>query len=158
MSNMKKKHIVCIMMMLVLDQLTKYLVTANMKLFESIPLIPNFFHLTYVQNTGGAWSMLDGGNMMFFYLITLVALVVMGYFYRSPDCGPISQWGLVFMIGGTFGNFVDRIRLQYVVDFFDFNLFGYDFPVFNVADCFLCFGVFLLILAMVLERGNENEA
>lgn len=154
---MKRKHLFLLIIILVFDQLTKTLISSKMELFQSISVIENFFSITYVQNTGAAWSILEG-NMMFFYMVSVVALFLMIMFYRSNDCDKISEWGIVLMLGGTIGNFLDRLRLQYVVDFLDFNIFGYDFPVFNVADICLCIGVGVLILSFVLESVKKNEA
>lgn len=155
-SFMKNKHMILITIILIFDQMTKLLISSNMNLYDSIPVIENFFSITYVQNTGAAWSMLEG-NMMFFYFITFIAIFLMMKFYKSSDCDEISAWGIAMMLGGTIGNFVDRIRLQYVVDFLDFNIFGYDFPVFNVADIALCIGVAVVVLSVLLE-GGKNEA
>lgn len=157
MTNMKRKHLLTLMMIVVFDQITKILVSSNMNLFDSIEIIHGFFNLTYVQNTGAAWSILEG-NMVFFYLISAVALVMMVKFYQHPETDELSQWAMSLMIGGTLGNLLDRIRLQYVVDFFDFNIFGYDFPVFNIADCFLCLGVAVLMLSFILEGVKKDEA
>lgn len=153
---MKVKHLYLISILLILDQLTKFMIDANMKLYQSISVIENFFAITYVRNTGAAWSILEG-NMMFFYMITIVAIVLMVTFYKSSECDWISEWGIAMMLGGTLGNFLDRLRLQYVIDFLDFNIFGYDFPVFNVADICLCLGVGIIILSFLLEGVRKNE-
>lgn len=158
MSSMKRKHIVAFILILVLDQLTKIAISSNLQLFESIDVISGFFSITYVRNTGAAWSIMEGGSMVIFYLITIVALVIMISYYRSVECDDLGRWGLVMMMGGTLGNFLDRLRLQYVVDFFAFNIFGYDFPVFNVADIFLCLGVGVLVLSFILEGVKKHEA
>ena len=155
--NMKRKHLYLIILTLILDQATKTLISSNMELFQKIPLIEGFFSITYVQNTGAAWSILEG-NMLFFYMITIAAIVLMLMFYRSKECDAISAWGIALMLGGTLGNFLDRLRLQYVIDFFDFTIFGYDFPVFNIADICLCIGVGILLLSFVLEGVRKNEA
>ena len=153
---MKVKHLYLISIMLILDQLSKVLIDAKMSLYQSVSIIENFFSITYVRNTGAAWSILEG-NMMFFYMITIVAIVCMVYFYKSNECDWLSEWGIAMMLGGTLGNFLDRLRLQYVIDFLDFNIFGYDFPVFNVADVCLCVGVGIVILSFMLEGGKKNE-
>lgn len=155
MKNMKTKHLIILIGTVLLDQFTKFLITMNFDLYDSIEVIPGFFNLTYVQNTGAAWSILEG-NMVFFYLITIVALFLMVGFYKSNESNELSKWGIVLMIGGTLGNFLDRLRLQYVVDFFDFNIFGYDFPVFNIADSFLCIGVAVLLVAFILEEVSKK--
>ena len=155
--HMKTKHTILFIGILLLDQITKLFISSNMNLYDSIPVIENFFSITYVQNTGAAWSMLEG-NMIFFYFISILAIVCMLAFYKSSDCDEISAWGIALMMGGTFGNFLDRLRLQYVVDFLDFIIFGYDFPVFNVADIALCVGVGVILLAFLLEGLRKNEA
>ena len=161
---MKNKVItICVALIVVfltlgLDQWTKWAVERSLDLYERVEIIKNFFTVTYVQNTGAAWSIMEGGSMAVFYVITLVALVIMISYYRSSECDALGKWGIVMMMGGTIGNFIDRLRLQYVVDFLSFDIFGYDFPIFNVADIFLCLGVGILILSFILEGVKKNEA
>ena len=150
---MKKKHIWIVIAVLLIDQLSKLAADMNMVLGERISIIPGFFHLTYMQNSGAAWSMLEG-KMWFFYMVSVVALVMMIMFYRHQE----SEWNqiaLAFMIGGTIGNFADRLCFQYVRDFLDFIIFGYDFPIFNIADSALCIGVGLILMDAIWEQfGN----
>lgn len=148
---MKLKYILLLIVLLIVDQASKFGIHAGMELHESFVVIPGFFDITYLQNTGAAWSMLEG-NMIFFYIISVIALVIMIYFFRSVDhTDTLTKYGIVCMMAGTIGNLIDRVLFQYVRDFFDFNIFGYDFPVFNVADMALCFGVFLIFLSVFLE-------
>ena len=91
--------------------------------------------------------------MWFFYIVTVVALIAMILFYRNQDrSNVLVQTALVLMMAGTVGNFIDRLCFQYVRDFLDFILLGYDFPVFNIADSALCIGVFLIIADVFLEN------
>lgn len=143
--------IICIVV-LFLDQFSKAWIDTSMQLGQSIIVIPNFFSITYLHNTGAAWSMLEG-KMLFFYIVSIIALIVMGYFYMNTDKEDmITKTGLVLMVSGTAGNFIDRIVFQHVRDFLDFTIFGYDFPVFNVADMALCIGVFLIFVSIGLEH------
>lgn len=149
---MKLKHIVMIVIILLIDQITKLWINASMSLGESMTLIKGFFKITNVHNTGAAWSIFEG-NMVFFYLITIVFVIAMIYFYRnSEEADRMTKFGIVLMMAGAVGNFVDRIALQYVRDFLDFIILGYDFPVFNVADMSLCIGVGVVILSVFLEN------
>lgn len=148
---MKKKHIGILVSILLLDQITKFMADAFMELNQQLPIIKGFFSITYTRNTGAAWSILEG-NMIFFYVVTVVALIVLWYFYKNTEeHDKLSQVAIVFMMAGALGNFIDRLVFQYVRDFLDFIVFGYDFPIFNVADSFLCIGVGLIILDVVLE-------
>ncbi|MEG1066517.1 MAG: signal peptidase II, partial [Erysipelotrichaceae bacterium] len=113
--------------------------------------IKGFFSLTYVRNTGAAWSIMEG-NMIFFYIISIVALITMIGFYRNAsDQDKYTKIGITLMISGTIGNLIDRVFLQYVRDFLSFIIFNYDFPVFNVADMALCIGVGFILLQIYLE-------
>ena len=140
---------------LILDQITKFLISSNMVLFEDIPVISGFFHITYVQNTGMAWSMLSGQQ----FLLSLAAFVAIGVMLwvlicRKPDA--VTTVSIGFMMAGAAGNLIDRLMFNYVRDFLNFYIFGYDFPVFNVADIALCIGVGLLILDSFIEERKEK--
>lgn len=149
---MKKKHLIVLLVVLLIDQVTKFYVDSAMTLGQKIPVISGFFHFTYYHNTGAAWSMLEG-KMWFFYLITIAALIAMWMFYKNAkENDVLAKYGLVLMMAGTIGNFIDRLCFQYVRDFIDFIIFGYDFPVFNVADMALCIGVCLIIADIFLEE------
>lgn len=153
---MKKKHIMLLSVIVILDQLTKIVIQETMKLNESVNIIPNFFHVTYTLNTGAAWSMLEG-KMLFFYIVSFIALIGMYFFYHEAKAKDVLlKLGIVLMMGGTIGNLIDRIVYQHVRDFLDFFIFGYDFPVFNLADTALCIGVFLIIIDVIMEYLQEN--
>ncbi|MCD8574978.1 MAG: signal peptidase II [Erysipelotrichaceae bacterium] len=116
-----------------------------MPLSSSIPLIPNLLAFTHARNFGASWSLFQNQVPMLIG-VTIVALVFMGNWYRKLHEGfSFERLGLVLMLAGTLGNFIDRVFLGYVVDFIDMIFFGYDFPIFNVADMALTFGVIALI-------------
>ncbi len=157
-----KKHLPYVLIAaaaLALDQISKYLIEAFIPLGGTISIIDGFFDLTYVRNTGAAWSLFAGSGMTFFYVITAVALAALVLFYRHTSPRDVlTRCGLALMISGALGNLIDRICFQYVRDFLHFNFFGYDFPVFNIADSVLCIGVFLIIVAFVLEERRGGRA
>lgn len=152
---MKKKNLILLLILagtLLLDQISKYMITSSMDLHDSIKIIPEFFSITYVQNTGAAWSMLEG-KMIFFYIITVVALIAMFLYFRTlKEYQFLSKIGMVLMISGTLGNFIDRLLLSYVRDFLDFIIFSYDFPVFNIADMCLCIGIGVILLDEFMDH------
>lgn len=142
---MRKKHIIILLGIIILDQLTKMLAMDYFSSHSDITLIPHWLYLTILKNTGAAWGILSG-KMWYFYIITIIALAVMGVLYhRTKASEPLVKVAFIFMIAGTLGNFIDRVSLQYVRDFIHMYVFHYDFPVFNVADMALVFGVFLII-------------
>ncbi len=131
----------------VLDQLTKLWVRADFVLGESREVIPGFFHLTYLRNPGAAWGMFGGHNTVL-TLLSIVMLMVIFIFRRSflSDTWE-HRTALGLMAGGIIGNLMDRVRYGYVVDFLDFNIFGYGWPVFNVADTAICVGVGIYVVS-----------
>lgn len=160
---MKKKDMIIgsifIVLTILLDQLVKVLVRVNMEVGSSITLINHFFSITHVENTGAAW----GGFSGYTIALIIVSLVILGYFvYLYKDINfknkIVFSISLILVIGGTIGNLIDRIIFRSVTDMFDFIIFAYDFPVFNVADIFLVFGFALFIIDMVfLNKEVEKE-
>ncbi|MDY0405951.1 signal peptidase II [Virgibacillus sp. 179-BFC.A HS] len=142
---------------IVLDQLTKWIIVKTMDLYESIPVIMDFFYITSSRNRGAAWGILQG-QMIFFYVITLI--VIVGVVYFMSRYAKDSIWlglGLSLILGGAIGNFIDRILRGEVVDFLDFYIFNYHFPIFNVADSSLCVGVVLIIIATLIDERKNRK-
>ena len=145
------------LIVIAIDQLTKWLVVKYMKLGESITIIEDFFYFTSHRNRGAAWGILQG-QMWFFYIITLVVIIAIIYYMKKgANEGALYKWSLALILGGAIGNFIDRVLRQEVVDFVHTYPFGYNFPIFNVADSSLVIGVFLLIIHMFMEEKKEKE-
>lgn len=145
----------------VADQALKHWVVTNMQLHHpSIPLIPNYFALTYTQNFGSAWSMLWGQTWLLIGIATSVALGIIIYAVRMNERTWLQMAGLGFLLGGALGNLADRARLGYVVDMFDLQNGGRNiFPIFNVADICIDVGVGLLLLYTFLAgRAEKRQA
>ena len=140
--------ILCVLGITALDQITKYLVVQNIPLFVEIPAIPGLFRLTYVQNTGAAFSMLQ--NMQWLFLIiflVLTAAVIYDFWKKAMPFSKLERWLIVCIYAGGLGNMIDRFRFGYVVDMIELEFMN--FPVFNVADCFITCGCILLMVHLV---------
>ena len=146
---------ITVLLSLIADQVSKYIVETNAQ-FHDIRVIEGFFHITYVKNTGMAWSMLSGQTGLL-ALISAAAIGFMLYYLLHSKPDRLTSFGLALMIGGAAGNLIDRLFLGYVRDFLNFYIFGYDFPVFNIADSVLCVGVGVLILASFLEERKNGR-
>lgn len=138
-----------------LDQWSKYLTVQNISLGETKEFIPGFLSLTHLRNTGAAWSLLEG-KMIFFCVITVIVSVVIIYLliknYKK------SIWysvGLSFVLAGAIGNFIDRVRLGYVVDMLQTDFMN--FPIFNVADSTLVVGVICIFIYLILDEKAAKE-
>lgn len=137
-----------------LDQYIKSIILNYFELYESKTIIDGFFSLTYVQNFGAGFSIMQNARTTFL-IITPICLIGFTYlFIKSND--KLSKTALLLMISGTIGNFIDRIVRIYVVDFLDFIIFGWDFPIFNIADIFLTIGVCLYIIALIKEEKDAK--
>lgn len=140
-----------------LDQITKVIARSYLAPRGSVTVIKNFFKFTYVENRGGAWGIF-GGNLWLFIIITIASLAFMIYLMKDFNLktNPLYSIALVLVIAGAIGNFIDRIIFKYVTDFLDFYIFGYDFPVFNVADICITIGVFMLLIKILfLSKGAQ---
>ncbi|MCI8609265.1 MAG: signal peptidase II [Firmicutes bacterium] len=142
-----------IVFILAFDQLVKYAVRTSMTVGESIPVIQDVFHLTYVQNTGAAFSLFEG-RMMFLMIVPLLALLFgIWYMEKHQKEHNLLLLSLILIISGGIGNLIDRFLLGYVTDMFDFRFF----PVFNIADIAICVGCFFLTLYIFCFDGKEKE-
>ncbi|MFC6181220.1 signal peptidase II [Lactiplantibacillus daowaiensis] len=139
----------CLMFVLVVgDQLIKSAVVNHIALGATQTVVPGLLSLTNLHNNGAAWSILQG-KMAFFYLISVVALGVMVYLLWRLREHRLYELGIVFMIAGTLGNFIDRVRIGYVVDMFQLDFIN--FPIFNFADTCLTVGVILVLIAVLRD-------
>lgn len=145
-------YIPMIIILIIADQGLKFWISVNIKLGTSRVILPNVLALTNVRNDGAAWSVLSG-QQWFFTVITIVALGLMGYFFWKLRSDNLYMLAISLLIAGTLGNFIDRIRLGYVVDMFE-TLFM-NFPIFNVADMCLTFGVIIVIIALIKDEKDE---
>nr|WP_295973954.1 signal peptidase II [uncultured Bacillus sp.] len=150
-------YIMIALLVIGLDQWTKWLIVQNMDLGESITVIDSVFYITSHRNTGAAWGILEG-QMWFFYVITtIVILAILFYLKKSVKEGVLFKLSLALMLGGAVGNFIDRIFRREVVDFIHTYPFGYNFPIFNIADSSLVIGVVLLMIYMLIEERRMKE-
>lgn len=153
-----------LVLLIIVDQISKVIVLSNMTLGQQVTIIPNFFHFTYVRNTGAAWSMFD--NQMF--LLSIVSLVagVLMLTYRIIKRNKLTfiyklLWAVI--IAGTFGNFIDRAFYKLltgtdgVVDMFHFQFGNSHFPVFNIADMLLVVGLLSLIVITFINDSKESK-
>jgi len=126
-----------------IDQISKYFAQTYLSKVNTFPLIQDVFHLTYKENTGAAFSILMGKQTFLILVTTFVIVILLGLLYKTLGTSQaLLSLSLAFIIGGAIGNLIDRVRLGYVVDYFDFTLTN--FAVFNVADSFVVVGTIIL--------------
>lgn len=133
--------------LLLIDILIKLLVKNNMLVNESIKIINNFFYITYVKNTGAAWSILSGKQtFLIIFSIIVIALLVF-YLVKKKSYLNLEVIGYSLLLSGALGNLIDRILYGYVIDYFSFYIFSYSFPIFNFADSCIVIGIVLLFIS-----------
>ncbi len=153
-----KKILIGSILLLVLDQLVKYAVINFIEFNDIIPVINNFFSLTFIKNYGAAYNILDG-NRYFLILTSFIFIVCIYYFYiKDKNNDIIEDITLSFLLGGILGNLADRIVLGYVVDYLAFNIGTHYFPVFNLADTFIVLSVIVLLIIEIRGMKNENNS
>ena len=154
-------YYIVILALIGLDWLTKYWIQTSMALNDTIPVIDGIFHITYIHNYGAAFSILEG-KQSFLLIVTGIAMAaILGYMVVTQikkKAQPMELWSLALILAGGIGNFIDRVRFGYVVDFFDFRIW----PIFNVADIAVCCGCGLLIFYVLIWEPRmakkEQEA
>lgn len=140
---------ICLMVAVVLsDQLLKFYIQQNIPLNVSYEVIPGILSIGYVRNFGAAWSMWLGQRWLL-SIISLVALVIFGYYFKKLHHNWGYGLGFSLLIGGTLGNLLDRLFSGYVVDMFELDFIN--FPVFNIADCALTLGVIVILITMLKD-------
>lgn len=152
---MLRNSLIISLMCLLIDQIIKIVVIVNMSVNSTITLIPDFFSLTYVENDGAAWSIFSG-NTWFLILVSIVAVILVYlYFFNNKGIKKFEMVCYSILIGGIFGNLLDRLKFGKVIDYLDFIIFNYDFPIFNFADICIVISVILLVIYS-LKDGIEN--
>ena len=150
--------ILFVILLVVLDQASKiYLTLVNKTSPIDLEVIRGFFRITYTCNDGAAFSILKG-KRVFFIIMTIVVVFLIVYYLLKNKVYWVEKYSLLLIISGAVGNLIDRIMYGYVIDFLDFIIFGYDFPVFNIADSFITIGAIGLIISILfLNKEGENE-
>lgn len=147
---MKKKVYILSIIFLLIDIFTKQLVKNTLNLYDSIPIIPNFFSITYVINDGAAFSILKG-ELWLFIILGFVLLFFIFYYLQKEKLNIYKTFYYSFLIAGVLGNLLDRMLYKGVVDFLDFTIFSYNAPIFNLADTFIVISVILIVFESLKE-------
>ena len=154
--SMKKLIIIYIMAtsLIAIDQITKYTVSHHFAHGQKNPVMEGFFYLTHCSNTGGAWSIFSGNAPLLGIISLIAAFIIAGLIFYCKNT--LMAFSLGAVLAGAVGNMIDRFLHGYVIDFLDFIIFGYDFPVFNVADiCVVCGGIGLILTVLVAGSNAQ---
>lgn len=149
---------ILLIVLIALDQISKLLVLSNLVDRGAVEVIPGFFQLLYVENRGAAFGILQDGRT-FFIAITVVVIGFLLYalYGKREKLNPTMRTSLILILAGATGNFIDRLRLHYVVDFLSFKVLGHSFAVFNLADAMIVVGTIVLIVQMLLFDEKKHE-
>lgn len=146
--------IVTTLFIIALDQASKFAAIKFLMGQKPYVIIKDYFELRYVENYGAAFGILQEKRIFFILITSIVILLMIYYYYKNfNSLTGLAKLSLAFFLGGAIGNFIDRLRLGYVVDFLRVNLFkSYDFPVFNVADVFIVVGTILIVYIVLFDK------
>jgi len=147
------KYILIILSLIGIDQFSKYLAIKYLKGVSSIPIINDVFHLTYVENRGAAFGLFQN-NQIIFVVVAMIACIVGLYYIYKKDLNLLAKSSIILLISGAIGNMIDRVRLGFVVDYFDFRIV-WEY-VFNVADIFVVVGTILLCIYILFFEDKEQ--
>ena len=150
-------YILAIVLCVAADQAVKYYVVSHLALYESAPLLPGVVELFHIQNTGGGFSILAGHTWILTALTAVLMAGIAWVLVKKKFPHPLAMWTLTAILGGGLGNLIDRVRLGYVVDMFNFQFMSY--PVFNVADILVVCGTigFAAYYLLLHDRAAKKE-
>lgn len=144
--------------LIVIDQISKYLVRSSMDLYDSITIIDNFFHLTYISNDGMAFGINFPGGIYFFtaasFILTIILIL---YLWSERNSHLLLRIALALIIAGAIGNFIDRLWFKEVADMFDFEFWGWHFYIFNVADSCVTVGMILYLIYSLILLPKQQK-
>lgn len=149
---MKKREVLGILFLLFLDQGSKFLIE---KVIGNVIVIPNFFEIHLTYNTGAAWSLFSN-QVLFLSVLSIIALVLLTIFKQGIKESKLKTISFTLIYAGIMGNLLDRMIFHHVKDFLKFNLFGYEYPIFNLADIFIVVGGILLAI-LFWKEGEGHE-
>lgn len=147
-------YLIMIPLLFLFDQISKYFTVKFLDEFESVNIIGNLLDFTHIHNTGGPWSIFDDKPYIFVIMTVIIFVAGFLYFRKNKPWHILNKLSICLIAGGALGNFADRLMRGYVVDMIDVNLFNY--PVFNVADCFIVIGAVLMCI-YILFFSEEKE-
>ena len=151
-----KKILPITILVILIDRITKIMMLNLLTKKENITIIKNFFSLTLAKNTGVAFSLLEG-QLTFIILSTIIITLFLLEYLKNSKQNYIETIGYSLVIGGAIGNLIDRIKYKYVIDFIDFKIINYNFPIFNIADACIVIGILILIYqSLQTERSKQN--
>jgi signal peptidase II len=142
---------------LIVDFIFKYLVSNNMIINVRNCIIPNFFYLTYTKNDGAAWSSFSGQRYLLIAISIVIIIFVFGYLRKKKKISKLEILGFSLLLGGALGNLLDRIIYGYVIDYLDFNLFNYNYPIFNLADSCVVLGVVVILIETIIQDQKNKK-
>ena len=157
MKNILEKKVIWIIsfICIIIDQIIKFIINNNINLYDQNTIIDNFFYLTNVRNYGAAWSILTGSRIMLIIVTILIMIGLYYFFIRKEKLKKYEKVIYGFLYGGIIGNLIDRIFRGYVIDYLEFYIFGYSFPVFNLADILIVISMFFIITSVI--KGDKDE-
>jgi len=143
------------LIVIALDQVSKYIIVKNVEMGNIITVINNFFYITHHENKGAAWGILQNGRYFFITLTILVCIFIIYVLFKSDST--VLKTSLSFILGGAVGNLTDRIAKGSVTDFFEFHFGSYVYPIFNVADSFVVVGTFILAFYLLFIHKDKAQ-
>ena len=149
----KYKYFILSLILVIIDLIVKLIVKNTMIPNQSITIINNFFYITYVKNTGAAWSILSGRKIFLIIFSLIVIISIIYYIIKRKEYNKLELIGYSMVLSGAIGNLIDRIIYGYVIDYLDFYIFNYDYPIFNIADILIVIGIIIIFISY----GGKNE-